>query len=89
MKYEYKYINEGMKDELSGLMTGEHGKTVEAWTSECINAGYARGVVGVLVAVAVGVFLGANAGAIRKNIIDKHTQRTVEKLVSNISVAND
>lgn len=36
--YQYKYINQEIKDEIDELLSGVHGKALKAWSMECGNA---------------------------------------------------
>ena len=86
MKYKYNYINDEMKEKMSELITGDNGDTIKAWTSECVNAGYINGILFGVVVGGLTFFVSNRIGNIRKNVIDKYTKRSVEKIVKDITI---
>lgn len=90
MNYEYKHMNEGMKDEVGELLAGDHGKAVVAFGKECGNAaveGFKRGLVkGCVKASLLGVAgatLVVGAYRIGKSIVKACTEKGVERIIKN------
>ena len=91
MKYEYKYINEAMKNEMETLFEGEHGETLTAWSLECGNAaiagvkeGLVKGGIRAAGMGALGLVLVAAAAKVTKKFVDKYTRKKVQKLVDRV-----
>lgn len=86
MNYNYKYIDEAAKSELEGLVAGEHGKVVEAWTSECVNAGYRKGLAYGAVVAIIGTAVGYAVRNMRNGVVERVIQRNVDQLIRRLDV---
>ena len=86
MKYKYSYIDEVTKDEVREVMTGEHGKCMQAWTSECVNAGYRKGLAIGAGAAIVGTVITFVVKEVRDGVLDKCISRSVDSLIRKMDV---
>lgn len=87
---DYKYMNEGMKDEVGELLAGDHGKAVAAFGKECGNAavegfknGIVRGCVKASVLGVAGATLVVGAYRVGKKIVEKCAEKGVEQIIKN------
>lgn len=87
---DYKYMNEGMKDEVGELLAGDHGKAVAAFGKECGHAaveGFKKGIVNGCVRASVlgvaGATLVVGAYRIGKKIVKACTEKGVERIIKN------
>lgn len=87
MKYKYRHIDEVTKNEVKDLMNGEHGKAMEAWTTECVEAGYRKGLAAVVIATVISGVVSYAVKHARCGIIERHVRRNVNRLTNKLDVS--
>jgi hypothetical protein len=86
MTYKYNHINEVMKGELKDLAKGEHGETLKAWSYECVDAGYRKGLACGAAAAIIGTVITYFIKGMRGGLGERHTQRNIRRIVRQIDV---
>ena len=86
MKCKYKYINEAAKETLDGLVTGEHGEVVRAWSTECVSAGFRRGLACGAAATILGTRATYIVREMRDGVVEKYIQSNVKRVVRKLNI---
>ena len=82
-KYQYKHLDDAMKEEVKELLAGEHGEALKAWAQECGCAaveGCRDGIVKGSVFVLIGFGVALSMFKTGRGIVEKCMRKRIEKL---------